>query len=523
MVNSAPRVFDELVRAGALLSREFDFKTLLVTLVDQCVDVSGSDLGAVYLAADPEKRRCDVTLSSKRGAFDIPSLLSPDDETIDFLWDCGESVVANSAAGSPFRTLFLHPSMQSAIALPLATAKAFIGIIILNSKETDHYNSSRFNFLNAYASLASGMLHNSKMYKELREYLNKIESMEQYQENVFSSMTNLLITTEKNGRIRYFNREAAELFELTDQSVGQPVNEFLKKRMDKKILGVVETALGDGEEVLGLEGIYRSNTGEVDFSLNVSPIGAKRALHNGLTLLFTNQTKERELKDKVHQVTEERRLIKDMFSRYLSTEVVQHLIDSPGIVGLGGSDKKATVFFADIRGYTSFSEGRDPQFIIKVLNEYFTEAVEIVIKYRGFIDKFIGDCIMAAWGVPMVSEQEDAINAVSCALEIQQLIASGKRTFFKGEAEKLRVGFGMHTGHLVAGNLGSLRKMNYSIIGDTVNIAARLEGVAAAGEIIITQETKDLLDDMFILDKRKPVLVKGKAKEIIIYNVRGKR
>ena len=123
----------------------------------------------------------------------------------------------------------------------------------------------------------------------------------------------------------------------------------------------------------------------------------------------------------------------------------------------------------------------------------------------------------------MVTEQEDAINAVSCALEIQQLIASPTRNFFKGEAADLRVGFGIHTGHLVAGNLGSLRKMNYSIIGDTVNIAARLEGVAQAGEIIITQETKDLLDNKFILDKRKPVMVKGKSKEISIYNVSGKR
>jgi class 3 adenylate cyclase len=336
-------------------------------------------------------------------------------------------------------------------------------------------------------------------------------------------MTNMLVTTERDGTLRYYNDEAARHFSLGEGDVGKPIAGLFAGRLDKSVLASVEGVLATGEDMLGVEGIYKGESGDVDFSLNMSAIGAKRALHDGVTLLFTDQTRERELKAKISVVTEERRLIKDMFSRYLSSEVVQHLIDTPEIVGLGGSDKKATVFFADIRGYTSFSEGRDPQYIVEVLNEYFSEAVEIVIRHNGFIDKFIGDCIMAAWGVPMVSEAEDAIQAVSCALEIQQLIARNDRKFFHGEAEHLRVGFGMHTGHLVAGNLGSLRKMNYSIIGDTVNVAARLEGVAAAGEIIITRDTRDYLGDRFVLEERKPVKVKGKAKEIEIFNVISKR
>ena len=173
----------------------------------------------------------------------------------------------------------------------------------------------------------------------------------------------------------------------------------------------------------------------MDFSLNVSPLSGKRGGDEGLTLLFTDQTSERELKSRVEIAVEERRMIKDMFARYMSQEVVQNLIETPELVKPGGAKRQATVFFADIRGYTSFSEGKGPQYIIKILNEYFSAAVEIVIKHRGYIDKFIGDCIMAAWGVPLQSEEEDAFHAVSCALEIQQLVASKKRKFFSGDAE----------------------------------------------------------------------------------------
>jgi class 3 adenylate cyclase len=147
--------------------------------------------------------------------------------------------------------------------------------------------------------------------------------------------------------------------------------------------------------------------------------------------------------------------------------------------------------------------------------------VEIVIKHKGYIDKFIGDALMAAWGVPMQSGAEDAVAAVTAAVEIQQLIASKNRAFFKGDASNLRVGIGMHTGELVAGNLGSSRRMDYTVIGDTVNVAARLEGVAGPGEVIITEDTRKHIGDLFVLEEREPVKVKGKSKPLHIFNVSG--
>ena len=368
------------------------------------------------------------------------------------------------------------------------------------------------------------MLRSAKLFKELKERAAEIEALERYQESVFSSMTNLLVTSERDGSLRFFNDEAAAAFGLDESAIGKPVLELLGNRLDDSVLRAVGKSLKDGATVLGVEGIAKGERGDLDFSLNLSPVRGRRSDRNdGLVLTFTDQTRERELKERVDVVVEERRAIKDMFSRYLSLDVVQHLMDSPGLVKLGGSGKRATVFFADIRGYTSFSEGKSPEYILEVLNDYFSEAVEIVLEHRGFIDKFIGDCIMAAWGVPLTSEEEDARNAVASALEIQKLIQNPKRGFFRGEAEHLRVGIGVNTGYLIAGNLGSTRRMNYSVIGDTVNIAARLEGVAKAGEVIITESTRNLLGDAFKVEEREPVKVKGKTEAIRIYRALEKK
>ena len=516
-------VMDELVRASSLLSGEFELKPLISVLVEQSLDVTHSDLAALYLHTDPELSTSELKMTYKRGRFSIPVDLQGNGELMEFLNECSMSVVLQERKKGIFQELFLHESMNSGIALPITTKKMNIGTLILNSRKENAYSREQFSFADSFSKQASGMLHNARLFKELKEYVKQVEELEQYQKSIFSSMTNILITTDEKDRIEYYNRQAQETLGLDDSFVGREFDQVFQKNISKKILNTLGKVKETGQEMLGVEGIFKRGKSEkdMDFSLNISPLRGLRGKHKGLTLLFTDQSREMELKESADVAKEDRRVIKDMFARYLSNDIVQNLVNSPDLVKPGGGTKHATVFFADIRGYTSFSEDKTPEYIIDVLNAYFREAVEVVIKYGGYIDKFIGDCIMAAWGVPMVNEQEDAIKAVSCAVEIQALIKSKKRNFFKGKAEHLAVGFGMHTGDLVAGNLGSSRRMDYTVIGDTVNLAARLEGVSGAGEIIITEDTRKHLDDRFVLEKRDPVTVKGKIKPIQIYNVAG--
>jgi len=515
-------VLNELVRASSRLSVEPDFKGLVSVLVEQSADYSRSDLACLYIFNSQEEQKEKLHLVYRRGVREVPNTISSGSQLIEFLEECGEAVVLLSRKKSPFSDIFLSSGMNSGIVLPVKAGKKLIGALFLNSRSKNHYGNNRFRYLDSLNRLAGGLLENARLMKELKDYLKRIEAMEHYQESIFKSMTNLLITTDSGGNIRYFNQSAQEVFSLDENNIGESFSETIGKGLGKRVLNNIVNAEQKGMGYAGLEGIYkRARSEDMDYALNIAPLLGSKGRRDGLTLLFTDQTRERSLKAQADVAVEQRRQIKDMFSRYLSKDLVKNLTENPEMVKLGGDKKIATVFFADITGYTAFSEGKDPQYIIEVLNAFFSEAVEIVINNKGYIDKFIGDCIMAAWGVPMKSEEEDAILAVKSALEIHELVRSKDRKFFKGDASKLKISVGMSSGPLVAGNIGSRRRMEYTVLGDTVNTAARLESVASAEEIIITRATRDLIGDHFKIEERKAVKVKGKVKPLEIFNVKG--
>jgi PAS domain S-box-containing protein len=516
----------DLVRASALLTQERNFKDLVGVFVEQAQDISRVDMAAFYVLKDTDDRKSDLKLAIKRGRYAVPETISGGGELMCFIRECKESLIFNNNETSrkhePFlKEVLINPEMKSGMALPIVSYPREIGILFVGARTPCFFNRRRFHFLDAYTKLAAGALQTSLLFGETRIQDRKIDSLERYQENVFNSMTNMIITTDAAGQIYYFNEPAVKAMGLTEEDLGRHLENVFRNSLSSKAVNAILKSLEDGEEILGLEGIYRGGDNDIDYSLNITPLKTPRGKKEGLTLLFTNQTREKELKKTVKIVNDERRIIKDMFARYMSQEVMTSLMESPDSIKLGGDKREATVFFADIRGYTSFSEGRDPEAIVEILNEYFSEAVENVLQYKGYIDKFIGDCIMAVWGVPMMPKKDDAINAVSCAIAIQEAVRSAKRKFFRKEASRLRIGIGINTGPLVAGNLGSIQRMDYSVIGDTVNLASRLEGAAEADEIIISQSTRDHIGNHFTLEKRQAIRVKGKEKPIQIYNVLG--
>jgi adenylate cyclase len=169
----------------------------------------------------------------------------------------------------------------------------------------------------------------------------------------------------------------------------------------------------------------------------------------------------------------ERDHLRMTFGEYMTESVVEHVLANE--VELGGDDLRVTVLFTDIRGFTAMSEKLDAQQVVKLLNEYFTRTVDVIMEHGGVVDKYIGDALMVIFGAP-VSTEHDSLNAVKAAVQMRSELAKRNAELMaRGEAP-IRTGIGLHTGDMVAGNIGSDRRKDYTVIGDAVNLASRLEG-----------------------------------------------
>jgi adenylate cyclase len=225
---------------------------------------------------------------------------------------------------------------------------------------------------------------------------------------------------------------------------------------------------------------------------------------------FNEMAKDLALKEK----------IKDSFGRYVTPEIVDLILANPDDQWMKGSSIEATVLFVDIRGFATLSEDKEPEKVVELLNNYFTQITDIVIKNGGHLNKFVGDEAMVIFGTPVPNPQH-AEAAVRTALNIQDEIARFYSMDRVGDMA-INVGIGINSGVMVVGNLGSAKRMEYTVIGDNVNVASRLTSIAKAGEILISKRTYELIDrekSNLEIEERGKVSVKGRKTQIDVFNV----
>ncbi len=216
----------------------------------------------------------------------------------------------------------------------------------------------------------------------------------------------------------------------------------------------------------------------------------------------------------------ERDHLKNTMGKYMTASVLDHLL--AGRVALGGETLTVTILFTDIRSFTSLSEKMKAQELVTLLNEYLTDMVTIVMDGGGVVDKYIGDAIMAVFGAP-VPTPNDAVNAVTAAVRMRQALERlNVRLAARGTAP-LRTGIGIHTGEVVAGNIGSERRMEYTVIGDAVNLASRLETSTkvVGADVLISEDTWERVKDAVNAEPMKELTVKGRNQPVMTYQVLG--
>lgn len=216
----------------------------------------------------------------------------------------------------------------------------------------------------------------------------------------------------------------------------------------------------------------------------------------------------------------EKRVVKRLFGRYVSRDVYQQLLSNPSLAELGGARREMSVLFSDIRGFTAVTEKGDPEALVSQLNDYFSRMVEIVFRHRGTVDKFVGDMVMALFAAP-VDDDEHAEHAVAAAVEMVHALGELNRKWALEGRPQLDIGVGINSGVMIAGNIGSTSIMSYTVIGDNVNLASRLESLNKdyRTRIIISEATRTRLSAEYDVRSLGEVIVKGKTRPVAIFSI----
>jgi adenylate cyclase len=265
--------------------------------------------------------------------------------------------------------------------------------------------------------------------------------------------------------------------------------------------------IGSENKVLGV--LYVDNfmsthqfgDADVDFAIAFAGIAAV-AIENG------------QFSDKIRQQA----LVRSNFERFFTPHLAARIANSADAVKLGGDKRRVAVLFSDIRGFTALSETMNPDEMAKLLTEYFSEMVECVFRHGGTLDKFIGDAVMAQWGAPL-GETDDADRAMSSAMDMMEALDKLNEHWKQQNRPVLQIGIGLNIGDAFAGNIGSERRLEYTVIGDTVNTASRLCGVAGPGEILLSDDFKRALVTPPRTAPMPPMELKGKSQPVPVFKV----
>jgi PAS domain S-box-containing protein len=398
--------------------------------------------------------------------------------------------------------------------VPLHYEQKLIGFLMLGPRRSgDLYTGDDLDFLAAVAAQSTLALENARLFSNLRHTLDQTMEMKNLMSDIFASVSTGIITTDLNRKITLFNHAA-------EQILGIEAWQVMGRRLSKALPGlgpdldeVTANTLEDGAVVLSTELTREVPVrGDVFLRLSCAPLRDAQLDTKGATLVFEDLTERRKL-----EAEQER--IRQTFGKVVAPRVRDRLLADPSHLRLDGTKQVITIMFADLTGFTAFSEKHQPESVFNTLNTYISMAAQTILEEEGTLDKFMGDAVLAIWNSP--DPQEDhALRAVRAALTTMERLESCYEKFPNSE-QQMGFRIGITTGPAVVGNVGTADLFNYTAIGDTVNLAQRLQAAADPGQILLFKDTYDIVAEHVLATPLKPLIVKGRAQPAEVYELKG--
>lgn len=373
-----------------------------------------------------------------------------------------------------------------------------IGVTQVLNKRGGYFTAEDESRLKAFTAQVSIALENAKLFDD-------IQNMKNYSESMLESMSNGVITLNEEGKIVTCNSAGLNILQLDPAMVLRRTAEDFFSGANAWIFDKIRQVEASSKPDVIMDAEVAFGDNHISVNLTFLPLVSTIQKKLGSMIIIDDITSEKRMKSTM--------------SRYMDPGLADQLLEGSGEI-LGGKSTLATILFSDIRGFTTLSEELGAQGTVSLLNEYFTIMVDSIQKEGGMLDKFIGDAIMAAFGVPLAHD-DDEDRAVRAAIGmIKALTVWNNRRQAEGK-KPVGMGIGLNTDTIVSGNIGSPKRMDYTLIGDGVNLASRLEGLCKQyhASILISENTYRRLKGTYRLREVDRVQVKGKTQSIGIYEV----
>jgi adenylate cyclase len=426
--------------------------------------------------------------------------------------ESGESILTTDAQEDPRfgaqESIIAH-NMRSILCVPLKVKNDLIGVIYADNRvRSGIFTESSRSVLSTFANQVAIAIENARLFTSLRHTLAEVTELKNLMDNIFASIASGVITADVQDQITLCNKAAeAILGQHTPEIVGRQLDKILPS-LAEDLLPYLATMRETDEPITNLEIRHTMpNRGIVDWRLNLSPLKDANQNTQGVAIVLDDLTERKALEA-------QRRL----FQRMVSPAVIQQL--DPESIQMEGKRADITILFADIRGFTSYSEKQSPEKLVSVLNRYLAAAAEAVLAEEGTVDKFLGDAVMAWYNAP-VPQSDHTLRAVRTALAIRSAIEA-LYTELPADAH-LAFGVGIHYGEAVLGLIGTEKKLEYTAIGDSVNTTKRIQENARKNQIMISEAAYERVKKYIYVDKLDAIEVKGKSKPITVYEVLGLR
>ena len=386
------------------------------------------------------------------------------------------------------------------LVVPLRAKENLLGFMILCDKETrsgvEDFNELDLDILTSLSNQAAVAMDNAKLFKEITE-------AKQFNESILGSIATGVITINVLGEVDSVNKAGENILKMDNDSIINNHYMFLFEK-DPDIIEIITKTELSKKITTEINMPFLTASQETIVNVSAAPRIDINGNIEGLVIAIED----------ISDVSK----VKNTFKRYVSKQVVDNLLEDETKLNLGGEEREVSILFTDIRGFTSMSENMEPEQVVMTLNEYFSEMIDIVFKHNGTLDKIIGDELMVVFGAPLAAE-DDTERALNTAVEMQNKIKELNDIRKQRGEDPVLVGAGINKGFVVSGNIGSRDMMDYTVIGDTVNLGSRLCSAAGPGEIIVSKEVIKNQEDNFSFEELKPIMVKGKKDKINIFKV----